>query len=292
MRPRQFFYSLILLVCLALSIALFYVYDVVKCSAHYRVENYNKAFPSCEKAAKQGNEMAQVILATMYAGGLGVTQDDETAIKWMQATSEPGYERAETTLGFMYQYGIWKVKSNHKTAAKWYQKAAEHGDGIAQFALAAMYESGQGVPQDKKRAAKLYQKAAEHEIAAAQFGLGRLYEEGQGVPQDKKEAAKLYQKAANQGDGPAQSALGKMYEDGQGVIADPQESFIWFSLAVFQKIYDAEDNRDRVKKKLTNSELREAEEEVKRRQAAIEKKQQSYSDDIGIFQLIALFFKR
>ena len=51
----------------------------------------------------------------------------------------------------MYANGLG-VPQDDKTALKWYTLAAEQGDADAQFNLGLMYYNGQGVPQDYVRA--------------------------------------------------------------------------------------------------------------------------------------------
>ncbi len=83
----------------------------------------------------------------MYGKGLGVPQDDKTAVKWHTLAAEQGYAAAQTNLGLMYDNGQGVIQDD-KTAVKWYRLAAEQGDAIAQFNLGNMYAKGQGVIQD------------------------------------------------------------------------------------------------------------------------------------------------
>jgi hypothetical protein len=95
-------------------------------------------------AAEQGNASAQYRLGWMYRNGLGVPQDDETAVKWWTLAAERGHTNAQKNLGWMY-YG---VRQDFATAMKWYTTAAEQESVNAQYYLGLMYYNGDGVLQD------------------------------------------------------------------------------------------------------------------------------------------------
>ena len=54
-------------------------------------------------AAEQGFAHAQNNLGLMYANGLGVPQDDKTALKWYILAAGQGDADAQTNLGLMYR---------------------------------------------------------------------------------------------------------------------------------------------------------------------------------------------
>jgi TPR repeat protein len=58
-----------------------------------------------------------------------------------------GNARAQSQLGFMYEYGRG-MPQNFVLAAAWYSRAAEQGDPTGQYLLGLMYDKGRGVPQD------------------------------------------------------------------------------------------------------------------------------------------------
>jgi tetratricopeptide (TPR) repeat protein len=89
-------------------------------------------------------------------------------------------------------------------------RLADQGDAKAQTYLGFMYEYGQGVAQDYAQAVMWYRKAADQGYAPAQTGLGEI-EGGHGVPQDYAQAAMRYRKAADQGDTEAQDTGAELY---------------------------------------------------------------------------------
>jgi len=95
-------------------------------------------------------------------------------------------------------------------------------------------------------------------IASAQNNLGWMYDEGKGVAQDYKEAMKWYRLAAKQGHATAQNNLGVMYVMGKGVTQDYVRARMWFNLAARKGDEDAKENRLRIAKKMTLSQIAEA----------------------------------
>ena len=71
-------------------------------------------------AEKEFDE-AQYNLGLMYQEGLGVKQNDKTALKWIRLAAD-GLDLAQYKLGLMYADGRG-VKQNHKTSVKWFRKA-------------------------------------------------------------------------------------------------------------------------------------------------------------------------
>src|ERR1035437_837671 len=113
-------------------------------------------------------------LGTSYCDGLGVTQDDEKAVYWLQKAAERGCARAQSNLGAMYGRGQG-VSRDHRQAVAWYRKAAEQSDACAEHNLGLAYANGHGVAQDYTQAAFWYRKAAEQGEEQAQHNLGLLY---------------------------------------------------------------------------------------------------------------------
>lgn len=120
--------------------------------------------------AKEGDVLAQLQAAEMYAKGEGVAK-------------------------------------NAKTAAEWYVKAAEQGNAEAQLSLGSLYLGGKGVPKNTTEAAKWFLQAAEQGRAIAQIQMARMYLAGAGVVKDEVEAWKWASLAAEQGDKQAKNLL-------------------------------------------------------------------------------------
>ena len=219
-------------------------YEILQLAkGYYENKDYSGAFYWYQKAADQGNAIAQFILGFMYERNLVVpkeklnivasmTLQSPNAIKalyWYQKAAEQGYAEAQFNLG-----GMYRGAQNYKEAIYWYQKAADQGYAEAQYGLGLMYSQGQGVPQDYNKAVYWYQKAADQGDGGAQLMLGRMYIRGFHIPIDYKKAIYWYQKAADQGYAEAQLMLGNMYALGTIVTTDYKKATYWFQKAAEQ----------------------------------------------------------
>ena len=128
----------------------------------------------------------------MYTNGTPVPRDYQEAVKWCYKAAKQGNEKAQVKLGLMHYYGDGEsVPRDYIEAEKWFQRAAKQGNEKAQVKLGLMYENGEGIPHDYQIATKWFRKAAEkgfnaqsHFIAEAQYRLGTMYLKGIGVPRD------------------------------------------------------------------------------------------------------------
>ena len=82
--------------------------------------------PTLLERAEMGDAEAQYNLGDTYANGIGVTKDDEEAVKWYRKAAEQGHAEAQFSLGLMYAFGEGVAKDLEE-AVKWYRKAAEQG---------------------------------------------------------------------------------------------------------------------------------------------------------------------
>ncbi len=186
-------------------------------------------------------------------------QQEEFTIKFKdsKAKAEQGDASAQYNLGVVYHEGVG-VLQDDKQAVKWWRKAAEQGYASAQYNLALMYAKGQGVLQNYKQAVKWFRKAAEQGHANGQYSLALMYENGKGVLQDYKQAVKWYRKATEQGNADAQHNLGIKYFKGLGVLQDYVMAHMYFNVAAVSGQKDAAKGREMVSKRMTPSQLAEA----------------------------------
>lgn len=191
-------------------------------AAAYRKGDYQAAAEESRRLAVQGNVEAQFILGLMYIEGKGVPQDYKQAIVWLC-------------------------------------KAADHGNAEAQFSLGLINELGQGVPPNLARAAFRYGEAARLGHAEAQYKLGAMHYHGRGgVAKSFRIAAEWYSKAAEQGYAGAQLNLGLMYAEGMGVQQDLAQAYKWISLAAAAGFGESDKARDKLEKRMTADQIREA----------------------------------
>ena len=85
-----------------------------------------------------------------------------------------------------------------------------------------------------------------------------MHKNGKGVTQDYNAAVKWYTLAAEQVYDPAQFNLGSMYYFSQGVIQNFTRAHMWWNIAASQCNKIALDNRDKVAKDMTASQIEKA----------------------------------
>lgn len=96
---------------------------------------YSQSFEEIEQLAKQGDELGQAKLASLYLlGRNGVEKDDKKAAEWMEKAAKQGLLDAQVATAAMYDTGVG-VKGNRDTATKWYEKASDKGHGTAMAIL-------------------------------------------------------------------------------------------------------------------------------------------------------------
>lgn len=166
---------------------------------------------------------AMLILAALYAEGVGIPQDFVKSYKWARLAAENGDAGGQFWAGSCLEMGKG-VKKDIAEAVRWYSKAAAQGNISAQSRLGWLYSHGEGVQQDNEEAVRWYKRAAEQGDAESQFNLALCYDEGRGVAKNIQQAIVWYQKAAQQGIASAMNNLGLLYEQGIGVARNKREA--------------------------------------------------------------------
>ena len=158
-----------------------------------------------------------------------------------------------------FEKGLRAAQSgDFATALREWMPLAEKGDADAQYNVAQMYSQGDGVIQDDRQAVKWWLKAAKQNHTSAQYNMGVMYAEGRGIIQDYKEALKMFSKAAEKGEADAQSYLGSMYVQGHAVLQDDVYAHMWWNIAASNGSETAAKNRSIVTKRMTSSQIAEA----------------------------------
>jgi TPR repeat protein/S1-C subfamily serine protease len=236
----------------------------------YKRGEYRAALDELLPLAKQGDPRAQRVVGNMYADGLGVDEDYDTAVKWYQRAADQGYAPAMADLGDLYFYGNG-VDQDQAAAVKWYRRGAERGDPAAEYdyglifhdgsagqkqnfdaamkwflrasaqgdapalnMVGYMHDLGEGVAEDAHEAFGWYKRAADKGFEIAQYNIGVMYQNGRGVEKNPALAARWYRKAAEKGDADSQAALGYLYEQGLGVRTDLPQAITWYKAAAKQ----------------------------------------------------------
>jgi hypothetical protein len=93
---------------------------------------------------------------TMLTFGQTVAPQDAAKLSSLRQRAEAGDVKAQSELGFMYEYGVGGAQRDPAEAVKWYHEAAEQGDVGAKHSIAVMYFEGRGVIKDYPEAARWY----------------------------------------------------------------------------------------------------------------------------------------
>ena len=85
-----------------------YVEEYNAAIAAYNRGDYEKAAEFMPKAAKEGDEYAQMVLGKMYYLGKGVERSAKKAVKWWRKAADAGNESAADLLKWAERYGCPK----------------------------------------------------------------------------------------------------------------------------------------------------------------------------------------
>lgn len=173
---RLFFWCGVLFLGVVVALAAVLVVawgDAGKCAWLVSGDEYDAAFPYCERAAAGGSATAQYDLGRIYENGEGVSEDKVAAVRWYRLAAVQGVARAQFNLGYMYRSGEG-VSADEVEALGWYRLAAGQGHARALYNLGLMYYFGHGVSVDKRDAFVLFS-------LAVIFGYGDAAERRDGV---------------------------------------------------------------------------------------------------------------
>ncbi len=128
----------------------------------YDSKQYNKARTLFTQACDGGEMNACNYLGYIYANGLGIPADTETARKIYQKSCDGGHLLGCTGLGSVYQN-----QKKYAEARTYFKQACDGGVYDACSYLGYLYDQGLGVPPDKLMARQNYQKACDGKVTDA-----------------------------------------------------------------------------------------------------------------------------
>lgn len=232
-----------------------------------RKKDEKKAVFWFERAAVQGNVVAQKMLGDLYEQGRGVSENLKVSADWRTKAALRGNTEAQVNLGRMYLVGAG-VKKDTQKAEYWLHRAAIEGNSEAQFLLGKMYKLRQSTDREHALAGNLLAGAASqgfgtaneflkfmenarykvselfhqhpadiHELAEdgdaeSQYRLATRYESGHGEPRDNAKALYWFKRAAENGHVMAMKSLSHIYAKGlNGVAVNLKKSVYWSDLA-------------------------------------------------------------
>ena len=146
---------------------------------------YLTALKLADEGVKRNDPQSHTLLGRLYAEGLGVSKEPQTAAKWYARGDELGDIQATFALGVLYAEGRG-VKKDRAKSAELFEKAARTGHPLANYNLGLLFLKGDGKPQNEYRAAMHIRYAAEKGIAVAQYDLAGLYQNGSGREAERR----------------------------------------------------------------------------------------------------------
>jgi SEL1 protein len=154
-------------------------------------------------SSDKGDPEATMNLATLYYyGARGLQQDLPKAAALFERAHDLGATGSAYHLGHLYNYGIG-VAQNNETALEFLEQAVKEGSTSAHNELAYMYLHGKGTPRDHEKALSLFKAAAKQGNMEAFYNLGVLHMQGAGsvksVDPEYEVAHGYFQVAAHQG---------------------------------------------------------------------------------------------
>lgn len=157
-------------------------------------------------------------LGNLYAAGLGVQRNADTAFHWYLWSAERGSPFAQRRVANAYLDGEGTERDATK-AAYWFRIGIAPSQLVRIYHLSATYAKGDLAPVNQVKARYYLQKdltelrsLATEPNAEAAYYLGLAYEHGQGVTRDRAEAVRYLCRAAALQYAPAVTAIRRLGE--------------------------------------------------------------------------------
>ena len=91
-------------------------------------KDYEQAFLLFQKAGSSGNAKALYELGNASFNGLGTKPDSIKGRQYFERSAQAGYDKAQRSLGFLYEHGFGGIAKDIEQAKYWYQLAADQGN--------------------------------------------------------------------------------------------------------------------------------------------------------------------
>jgi TPR repeat protein len=198
------------------------------------------------KFAESGVPAAQEMVSKLYTTGLGVTQDRQKEIVWLEKAAAQDYLPAIISAGNWYDNS--GPNEDRKKAFRFFERAAAKGSLQARARVAELLINGQGGVLDERRGLALLHEVAREGVVSAQYDLATRYHEGRGVVTNIQQAIYWYDQVAEATNwtGTVQSwsamTLGIMYATGDRVERDDAKAFRYFVIGTAWNAPDAYDS--------------------------------------------------
>lgn len=231
--------------------------------------DYAAAAALYRKGAEAGHVDCGLRLAQLYYEHRAEAKPAE-AFAWVCKAADQNNKEALLLLADLYAKGQVEPCHLGETAEQVYWKMARMNFVSGFMALARRYHAGEGVPKDLILASYLYMEAASRsdstDSAPEAFAVFQLLDdEGQPRPQADKATAKFAQELAlflrvmEKKDQPGPLGIARRYLIGDGGLPQSEfEAYVWFSFAAAQGAQGAKEEAAKLRGKLTEAQLNEA----------------------------------
>jgi TPR repeat protein len=118
--------------------------------------------------------LAQLFVANLYAGGMGVEKSSEKKVDFLKRSVANGNAGAEFELGMLYNNGTDGLQVDTAQACQLFVKAADQGHVQSMHNAGFCYQNGTGVETNISTATHYYNEAAENGVTASMHNLGLL----------------------------------------------------------------------------------------------------------------------
>jgi TPR repeat protein len=175
--------------------------------------------------AERGDREAEFFLGERYMKGLGIAQNNETALVWYRKAASKKYPPALTRLAGMYYDGVTVPEDERKALGLLEEAAALHEPD-------AEYQLGIGM-EDRSKGLPLLMRAANDGSVKACLDLAGMYRDGKksvGIKKNEKEAVRWFKRVYDLGEcDEAGSYLATAYYYGRGVPKDDRAAVTCFA---------------------------------------------------------------
>ena len=184
----------------------------------------NALFNQQVKFAESGNVFSAMLISDCYQNGVGVAQDADKSLHFLEIAANKGCESAVSQIGVRLLNA-----GKHAEAAKWFLKGIDDGDLKSVYFYGLLLLEGNGIDRDESKGFNYILRAARDGFPMAQYMVGECYLEGKGVTADKDTAYEWILKAASNGVAKAQFAAGIAYAEGTDLPVNYQQALLWLT---------------------------------------------------------------
>jgi hypothetical protein len=180
---------------------------------------HEQAFQLYLECAEAGNAAAMNAIGVLKQRGWGTEQDEICSIEWFESAASAGYAKAYYNLFHIYAKALG-VEQNFENAVNYLDTLNNTKlRSVAMMYLGYYYYKGFGVAQNYETAVDLFLQSAEFDNPDAFYFLGLCYRNGYGVQQNEEQALYYLNRAAELGH---YYSFEELEEESSEIIIEPK----------------------------------------------------------------------